>query len=205
MFIRAKTPKIFQAIFPSLVWKNTPTEKIVWLTFDDGPTPEITPFVLDTLNRNGIKATFFCLGKKIEKYPEILARIKDEGHSIGNHSYSHPNGFSTCSKKYLQDVEKCQKLVPETNLFRPPFGKLYPWQISKLKSQYKIIMWDVMGWDFNKNTSAESCLHNVIKNVEKGSIIVLHDHEKSVENLQFVLPKIIMVLKERGFSFSATW
>jgi peptidoglycan/xylan/chitin deacetylase (PgdA/CDA1 family) len=205
MFFGAKTPKIFQAIFPSLVWGNTTNEKKVWLTFDDGPTPEITPFVLDTLLFYNVKATFFCLGEQMVKYPEILQRIKAEGHSIGNHSYSHPNGFTTCTKKYLKDIKKCQKIIPETKLFRPPFGNIYPWQIGKLKKEYKIIMWNVMGWDFNKNTSKEKCFFNVVKNVENGSIILLHDNKKSRKTLQYALPKIIETLKERGFAFSATW
>lgn len=205
MFFGAKTPKIFQAIFPSLVWKNATTEKKVWLTFDDGPTAEVTPFVLDTLKKNNVKATFFCLGEQIEKHPEIFQRIKAEGHDIGNHSFSHTNGFTTCTKKYLKDLEKCQNIIPETKLFRPPFGNIYPWQISKLKKDFKIIMWDVIAWDFYKNTSKEKCFLNVVNNVENGSIILLHDNKKAQENLQYALPKIIETLKERAFTFSATW
>ena len=205
MFFGAKTPKIFQALFPTLVWEKSTTEKKVWLTFDDGPTPKITPFVLDTLLFYNVKATFFCLGKQVLKHPEILQRIKAEGHSIGNHSYSHPNGFTTCTKKYLEDVKKCQEIIPETKLFRPPFGNIYPWQISKLKKEYKIIMWDVVSWDFDKNTSKEKCFLNVVNNVGSGSIILLHDNEKAQENLQYALPKIIEALKERRFAFSATW
>ena len=205
MFFGAKTLKIFQAIFPSLVWKNATTEKKVWLTFDDGPTAEVTPFVLDTLKKNNVKATFFCLGKQIEKHPEIFQRIKAEGHDIGNHSFSHTNGFTTCTKKYLKDIEKCQNIIPETKLFRPPFGNIYPWQISKLKKDFKIIMWDVIAWDFDKNTSKEKCFLNVVNNVENGSIILLHDNKKAQENLQYALPKIIETLKERAFTFSATW
>lgn len=205
MFFGAKTPKLFQALFPTLVWKNATNEKKVWLTFDDGPTAEITPFVLDTLLFYNIKATFFCLGKQMVKHPEILQRITAEGHSIGNHSYSHPNGFTTCTKKYLKDIEKWKQIIPETKLFRPPFGKIFPWQIAKLKKEYKIIMWDVLAWDFKKNTSNEKCYSNVVSNVENGSIIVLHDNENAYKNLQYALPKIIETLKERGFTFSATW
>ena len=205
MFFGSKAPKIFQTLFPTLVWKNATTEKKVWLTFDDGPTPKITPFVLDTLLFYNVKATFFCLGKQVLKHPEILQRIKAEGHSIGNHSYSHPNGFTTCTKKYLENEKKCQQIIPETKLFRPPFGNIYPWQISKLKKEYKIIMWDVVGWDFDKNTSKEKCFLNVVNNVGSGSIILLHDNEKAQENLQYALPKIIEALKERRFAFSATW
>ena len=205
MFFGAKTPKLFQAIFPTLVWKNATNEKKVWLTFDDGPTAEITPFVLDTLLFYNVKATFFCLGKQMVKHPEILQRITAEGHSIGNHSYSHPNGFTTCTKKYLKDIEKWKQIIPETKLFRPPFGNIYPWQIGELKKEYKIIMWDVMSWDFDKNTSKEKCFFNVVNNVGSGSIILLHDNEKAQVSLQYALPKIIESLKERGFTFSATW
>jgi len=205
MFFGAKTPKLFQALFPTLVWKNATNEKKVWLTFDDGPTAEITPFVLDTLLFYNVKATFFCLGKQMVKHPEILQRITAEGHSIGNHSYSHPNGFTTCTKKYLKDIEKWKQIIPETKLFRPPFGNIYPWQIGKLKKEYKIIMWDVMSWDFDKNTSKEKCFFNVVNNVGSGSIILLHDNEKAQVSLQYALPKIIKSLKERGFTFSATW
>jgi peptidoglycan/xylan/chitin deacetylase (PgdA/CDA1 family) len=205
MFFGAKTPKLFQALFPTLVWKNATNEKKVWLTFDDGPTAEITPFVLDTLLFYNIKATFFCLGKQMVKHPEILQRITAEGHSIGNHSYSHPNGFTTCTKKYLKDIEKWKQIIPETKLFRPPFGNIYPWQIGKLKKEYKIIMWDVMSLDFDKNTSKEKCFFNVVNNVGSGSIILLHDNEKAQVSLQYALPKIIESLKERGFTFSATW
>ena len=205
MFFGAKTPKLFQALFPTLVWKNATNEKKVWLTFDDGPTAEITPFVLDTLLFYNVKATFFCLGKQMVKHPEILQRITAEGHSIGNHSYSHPNGFTTCTKKYLKDIEKWRQIIPETKLFRPPFGKIFPWQIAKLKKEYKIIMWDVLAWDFDKNTSKEKCFLNVVNNVGSGSIILLHDNKKAQENLQYALPKIIEALKERRFAFSATW
>ena len=205
MFFGAKMPIILPQLFPSLIWEKSTIEKKVWLTFDDGPTPKITPFVLDTLLFYNVKATFFCLGKQVLKHPEILQRIKAEGHSIGNHSFSHTNGFTTCTKKYLKDIEKCQQIILETKLFRPPFGNIYPWQIAKLKKEYKIIMWDVLAWDFKKNTSKEKCYSNVVSNVENGSIIVLHDNEKSFENLQFALPKIIETLKERAFTFSATW
>ena len=140
MFFGAKMPIILPQLFPSLIWKKSTIEKKVWLTFDDGPTPKITPFVLDTLLFYNVKATFFCLGKQVLKHPEILQRIKAEGHSIGNHSYSHPNGFTACTNKYLEDVKKCQQIIPETKLFRPPFGNIYPWQITKLKKEYKIIL-----------------------------------------------------------------
>lgn len=205
MLCRAKAPSILRKLFPSLIWNIATNEKKVWLTFDDGPHPKTSPFILDILKEYNIKATFFCVGKNIEKNPEIFERIKTDGHSIGNHSYSHLNGFTTSRNRYLQDVEKCQKLMPNTKLFRPPFGKIYSWQMTKLKCKYKIIMWDVMAWDFDNNISPERCLKNVTDNVKEGSVIVFHDNEKSFKNLQYALVKTINHLKEKGFIFSATW
>ena len=205
MIFGAKMPKVFHWIFPSLIWKMKAEKKTVWLTFDDGPTPETTPFVLDTLKQYNVTATFFCLGENMEKNPEILKRIKEDGYSIGNHSYSHPNGFLTCTKAYIADIEKCKKLLPESNLFRPPYGKITPRQISKLKTQFKIIMWDVLAWDFNKTISAEKCIDNVVNNVESGSIIVLHDSNNTGAKLKQALPKILAKLKKNGYTFSATW
>ncbi len=205
MIFRAKTPKVFNWIFPSLIWKMKVHDKKVWLTFDDGPTPESTPFVLDTLKQHNVTATFFCLGESLEKNPDILKRIKEDGHSIGNHSYSHPNGFLTCTKAYITDIEKCKKLLPKSKLFRPPYGKITPRQISKLKTQFKIIMWDVLAWDFNKNISIKKCIDNVVNNVESGSIVVLHDSNKTSDKIKQVLPKILEQLKKNGYTFSATW
>ncbi len=198
-------PKILQKIFPSLVWKCLTNEKKVWLTFDDGPNPKVTDYILKVLKKNNIKATFFCVGNKIEKYPDIINKIKQEGHIIGNHSYSHINGFKTSTKKYIKDISKCQELIPNTKIFRPPFGKITPIQISKLKQDFKIIMWDVMAYDFRDSLTKEECLLNVTDNVESGSIIVLHDNLKSFEKIKYILPKIIDKLKDRKFNFSEIW
>lgn len=198
-------PKILQKIFPSLVWKCLTNEKKVWLTFDDGPNPKVTDYILKVLKKYNIKATFFCVGNKIEKYPDIINKIKQEGHIIGNHSYSHINGFKTSTKKYIKDISKCQELIPNTKIFRPPFGKITPIQISKLKQDFKIIMWDVMAYDFRDSLTKEECLLNVTDNVESGSIIVLHDNLKSFEKIKYILPKIIDKLKDRKFNFSEIW
>tara|TARA_B100000902_G_scaffold36714_2_gene43869 strand:- start:14277 stop:14894 length:618 start_codon:yes stop_codon:yes gene_type:complete len=205
MIFKAKMPKILQKIFPSLVWKCLTNERKVWLTFDDGPNPKVTNYILNVLKKNNIKATFFCVGNKIEKYPDIINKIKQEGHIIGNHSYSHINGFKTSTKKYIKDISKCQKLIPNTKIFRPPFGKITPIQISKLKQDFKIIMWDVMAYDFRDSLTKEECLLNVTDNVESGSIIVLHDNLKSFEKIKYLLPKIIDKLKDRKFNFSEIW
>lgn len=205
MIFKAKMPKILQKIFPSLVWKCLTNEKKVWLTFDDGPNPKVTNYILNVLKKNNIKATFFCVGNKIEQYPDIINKIKQEGHTIGNHSYSHINGFKTSTKKYINDISKCQELIPNTKIFRPPFGKITPIQISKLKQDFKIIMWDVMAYDFRDSLTKEECLLNVTDNVESGSIIVLHDNLKSFEKIKYLLPKIIDKLKDRKFNFSEIW
>ncbi len=200
-----QTPKFIQALFPSIIWRKKTKNKEVWLTFDDGPTPEVTPWILTTLKQENIKATFFLVGRQIEQYPKLVGEIINEGHSIANHSYSHKNGWLCSKEKYISDVEKCQELMPENSLFRPPYGKITKAQISVLKVKYKIILWDVLGWDFLQNTTPEKILKDILSNTKAGSIIVLHNNQKSFNNLQSILEKTIKSLKEKGFSFSVTW
>ena len=142
MFV--KPPKILRLFYPNLVWKKKEATKKLWLTFDDGPDPNVTPWILSALNSVEVKATFFLVGKQIEQFPELVNAIKKEGHLIANHSYSHKNGWTTENKTYFQDIEKCQKLMPENKLYRPPYGKLCFTQIQKLKKDYKLILWDVL-------------------------------------------------------------
>jgi len=200
-----KPPKIVRLFYPTLLWKKQTDAKKLWLTFDDGPQPEVTPWILAVLKEVGIKATFFLVGEQMEKFPELVNAIKEDGHLIANHSYSHKNGWFTANKTYLQDVEKCQKLMPMNRLFRPPYGKLSYGQIRKLKGQYKLILWDVLSMDFNQNTTADKVKNNVLKNAEKGSVIVFHNNKKSCENLRPILKETIAELKNKGFSFSTTW
>ncbi|MBT7726599.1 MAG: polysaccharide deacetylase family protein [Flavobacteriales bacterium] len=134
-----KIPKFVQLLFPSLVWKKENSEKEIYLTFDDSPTPEFTYWILNLLSSLNIKATFFCVGESAEKHSKIIDEILNNGHQIGNHTYSHKNGFLCSNKTYLQDIDKCKNILPNTNLFRPPYGNMYPWQISKIKEKYKII------------------------------------------------------------------
>ena len=196
-----KTPKFVQSLFPSLVWKKENSKKEIYLTFDDSPTREFTLWILNLLSRLNIKATFFCVGESSEKYPEIIDEIVKNGHQIGNHTYSHKNGFLCCNKTYLQDIEKCKNLLPDTNLFRPPFGKIYPWQIWKIKEKYKIIMWDVLSYDFTEYISSNKLKKNILKNTERGSIIVFHDNKKSERILKENLEEILKTLLKRGFKF----
>jgi peptidoglycan/xylan/chitin deacetylase (PgdA/CDA1 family) len=193
-----RPPYLVQKLFPGTIWRMSPSEKKIYLTFDDGPVPSITTWVLDILKQEKIKATFFCVGENVEKHPEIFQQILDEKHSIGNHTYNHLNGWNTHTNEYIKNIEKCAILVG-SKLFRPPYGRLKKSQLSILKKKYSIIMWDVLSGDYDKNTSPEKCFQNVIDNVRNGSIIVFHDSYKAQKNLEYALPKLIAYAKENGF------
>ena len=200
-----KTNRLIKLLFPKYVWTIPNDEQKVFLTFDDGPTPAITEWVLEQLRQYDSKATFFCIGKNIEKHPEIFKKIIAEGHAIGNHTFNHLNGWKTTSKDYFENVKLChsQFTIHNSqicNLFRPPYGKIKPSQSKRLrKLGYKIIMWDVLSYDFDKKITREKCLDNVLQPIESGSIIVFHDSNKAWNNLEYVLPKTLTFLKERGF------
>jgi peptidoglycan/xylan/chitin deacetylase (PgdA/CDA1 family) len=199
------TPKFIQALFPSLVWRKETLDKEIWLTFDDGPTPEVTPWILSVLKKENVKATFFLVGQQIEEFPELVGAIIKGGHTIANHSYSHKNGWLTNKEKYLEDIENCQELMPNNKLFRPPYGKITKTQIAVLKEKYKIILWDVLSYDFKQNTSPKKVQENIIQNTTSGSIIVMHNNLMSFKNLEPILEKTIQQLKTKGYNFSTTW
>ena len=188
---------LLNTIFPS-TWRYKTKEKVVYLTFDDGPK-ELTPFVLRHLKSYDAKATFFLTGQNVIKEQALYEQIKREGHSIGNHSYSHLNGWTT-TKFYYSDIDKCDSIL-NTNLFRPPFGKIRPSQIRYLKRRYQIIMWDVLSWDFDAKVSEERCLNIVLSRTKAGSIIVFHENEKSAVNMKYALPKLLQHLKSKGYRF----
>jgi peptidoglycan/xylan/chitin deacetylase (PgdA/CDA1 family) len=196
----AKTPQFFQSLFPNFVWRVPTQSKVLHLTFDDGPVPNITPWVLDQLKHYGAKATFFCVGDNIRKYPEIFKRIQDEGHSVGNHSYNHLSGWNTDNISYFHNVRYCASLV-NSKYFRPPYGRIKPTQAQFLQRHYKIIMWDVLSGDFDDNITNEQCYVNVKKNAKEGSIVVFHDNIKAKEKLHFTLPKVLKEYSEMGYSF----
>ena len=210
-----KVPNFIQRFFPNIIWKKTNNEKKIWLTFDDGPEEEVTEFILETLKKLNIKASFFLIGKNIQEFPELTKEIIKKGHIIGNHSFSHLNGFKSKNEEYIYDIELGQKLINEklvemgiTNkikIFRPPYGRILPRQIKRLKENYKIVMWDVFSWDFKKNISPEKIYNNVIDNVTEGSILVFHNNKKSLNNLKLTLEDTLIKLKEKGFVFSTTW
>lgn len=195
-----KSPQIIKALYSQLIWEIPNNSNKIYLTFDDGPTPEITDWTLDILKKHQIKATFFCLGQNVEKHPEIFQRIIDEGHAIGNHSYSHLSGWKSKDEDYFKDVDKASSKI-DSKLFRPPYGRITKSQAKYLKQDYNIIMWSVISGDFDSKTSPEKCLDNVIKNTTGGSIIVFHDSEKASTNLKYALPKAIELLSEKGFVF----
>lgn len=194
---------------PSLIWNMPRDKKTIYLSFDDGPHPEITLWVLEILKAYNAKATFFCVGENITKYPEIFQQLLSEGHSFGNHTYNHLKGWKTPTDMYLENVLKAETVIGkfsatkiENKLFRPPYGKIKASQAQRLKSlNYKIVMWDSLSGDFDENISAESCFQNVLKNTKAGSIIVFHDSEKAFRNLEKVLPRVLEYYSAKGFSF----
>ena len=202
MFV--KTPSLTKYLFPSLVWKKNTYQKKIWITFDDGPDEKVTPYLINVLEKFNIKATFFIVGNQAKKYPELVKLIINNGHKIGNHSFSHLNGFSTNNNKYLEDIEQAKKYI-DSDIFRPPYGKITPFQIKNLKKDFKIIMWDIMSWDFKENIYPNKIYKNVIDNVENGSIILFHNNLKSYNNLKNSLEIILEKLKDKGYQFSTTW
>ena len=201
MFV--KPIAFFRFLYPSLIWKKEGSKKI-WLTFDDGPTPEVTEYILSVLKSEKILATFFLIGKDILNNQQIYQKIKADGHTIGNHTNSHLNGWKTCSKKYIQDIEKCQELMKENVLFRPPYGKMTNKQILNLKKKYKLILWDILSYDF-KEKNPTKLKSNVLDNISDGSIVVFHNNTKSYKLLKETLRDIIIELKGMGYSFSSSW
>ena len=197
-----KTPKIARAFNKKAIWSIPNNVKEIFLTFDDGPTPLITNHTLDILKKHNIKATFFCLGKQVEKNPEIFKKIIDEGHAVGNHSYSHLKGWTTKNEQYLEDVRKGEAII-KSNLFRPPYGKIKRSQVNLLNPQTKIILWDVLPGDFSPKNNVEKIVSNTLNSVESGSIIVLHDNNKCGNKMLQALPIIIEKLKEKKYKFSA--
>ena len=196
-----KTPIFIQKIYQRCTW-SIDAKQSIYLTFDDGPDPSATPWVLDTLRLFDAKATFFCIGKNVEAHPQIIDQVLSEEHAIGNHSYSHLSGWTTRSDKYISDVKKCADLV-DSNLFRPPYGRLKPSQLKELLQDYKIIMWDVMCGDFEARLSPEKCLRNITQNAKEGSIILLHDSPASIAKLKYVLPEVLAYFTSKGFKFES--
>lgn len=206
--IPAKTPGFVKTLFPSFVWNINTDNKELYLTFDDGPTPEITDWVLKILKQYNAKATFFCIGNNIKKHPDIFQNIIEEDHAIGNHTYNHLKGWKHKSKDYINDVLETEVIINKfqndynKKLFRPPYGKFKTKQSKQLQElDYKIILWDVLSYDWDKLVSEETCLTNVTLSAKEGSIIVFHDSIKASRNLRFALPKVLEHYTKQGYKF----
>jgi peptidoglycan/xylan/chitin deacetylase (PgdA/CDA1 family) len=212
-FYWVKTGWIIKKLFSRFVWHIPNDESKIYLTFDDGPTPQITEWVLNQLNDYGVKATFFCIGNNIEKHPELFQKVIDAGHAIGNHTFNHLNGWNTNYDTYLTNIELCEESIAKrcpafsnTKLFRPPYGKIKSAAVADVKKQgYKIIMWDVLSADFDQSITPQKCLENVIGNTREGSIIIFHDSVKAFPNLKYALPKALKYLKEKNFRFETLY
>jgi peptidoglycan-N-acetylglucosamine deacetylase len=202
MFYFTKTPALLKSIYRSCIWSLSPTAPVVYFTFDDGPHPQATPFVLDQLQQYGAKATFFCIGKNVVEQPDIYQRILTEGHAVGNHTHNHLNGWKTGNKTYLENIRTAGGYI-KSNLFRPPYGRISPFQIRQLKPDFHIVMWDVLSADFDTEISGEQCLQNVVFKLQKGSIIVFHDSAKAWERLEYALPRALAFCKKQGWRMEA--
>lgn len=205
MFYTIRPPFLLKTMFHSLVWQKPSSTKELYLTFDDGPHPEATPFVLDKLKQYGAKASFFCLGKNVDAFRDLFERIVDEGHTTGNHTYSHLNGWSTSDKKYFADIEKAAQQI-DSNFFRPPYGRITPFQIKFLREKKRhlpsnIIMWSLLSGDFDTAISPEKCFENVLLHARSGDIIVFHDSSKAWDRMSYALPKVLEHFSGEGFSF----
>lgn len=195
----ANIPKVLKKIYPLLNWEETPDGNEVFLTFDDGPIPEVTPWVLEKLKEYDVKATFFCIGDNVLKHPKIYQRILDEGHAVGNHTQKHLKGWNTDDGTYLKDIENAGEFI-SSNLFRPPYGRIKKSQIKLIQSlNYHIIMWSILSGDYNKNRSPEACFNNVKRNLKPGSVVVFHDSIKADNNMRYALEKTLIFMRENNF------
>ena len=203
--IMVKSPWIFKKLFPNLIWKIPTQEKILYLTFDDGPHPVATPFVLEQLRQYNAKATFFCLGKNVLEYPSIYESILNAGHSIGNHTQNHVNGWKVDNRKYFNDIIEARKYI-DSFLFRPPYGRITPFQSKQLRESplnFKIIMWDVLSKDYDVQLSPDEASFNVLRYSSEGSIVVFHDSEKAFPRMQKALVATLKHFSEKGWRFNS--
>jgi peptidoglycan-N-acetylglucosamine deacetylase len=193
-------PSFFRGAYLGVTWRKSSQEKKIYLTFDDGPIPEVTPWVLDVLDQYKIKATFFCVGENVMRYPDLYQELIARGHRTGNHTYNHMRGFFTGTQRYLDNVEKASGYI-ESNLFRPPHGGMRMTQYRTLRKKYDIIQWDVITRDYDKEMPKEKVLNIVEKYARNGSIIVFHDSLKAESNMRYAMPRAIEFLLEEGYQF----
>lgn len=202
-----KTPLFLRKIAPELSWKINTSEKIIYLTFDDGPIPGLTDFVLDELKKYDAKATFFCVGENILKHGEICQKIVEEGHLLGNHTFNHLKGWRTDDNDYFKNIDQCQRAIEKLQpsrtkpLFRPPYGQITKKQIAAIKANYQIIMWDILTYDYERKIAPPGRLNKIIAKTSPGSIVVFHDNYKGEQNLRQLLPRFLEHFSENGFRF----
>jgi peptidoglycan/xylan/chitin deacetylase (PgdA/CDA1 family) len=195
-----QVPLFVRKIYPKTIWRLPKKEKTIYLTFDDGPIPGVTPFVLEVLRKYGVKATFFCVGENVKKHPEVFEEVLREGHLVGNHTYNHLAGFTNLSKNYIANTQKADDFI-HSKLFRPPHGTFRYTQFFSIRERYNIVFWDVVTRDYNNKLTGEEVLEIVKKYTRNGSIIVFHDSLKAEKNMRYALPKAIEWLKSEGYKF----
>lgn len=211
--MRERIPRIIKWIYPRRIWDGPAAGKSIYLTFDDGPIEDVTPWVLEQLKAYNAKATFFCIGENVQKNPGIFREVINAGHSVGNHTYNHLDGWRTGIADYLQNTEQARQVMrenfpagfsPKNDIFRPPYGKIRNVQAKKLQERdFKIVMWSIVSMDYDQRLSWQSCYQNVLKNARPGSIIVFHDSLKAENNLRQVLPRVLKHFSSEGYTFRA--
>jgi peptidoglycan/xylan/chitin deacetylase (PgdA/CDA1 family) len=197
---RIRLPQFLKVFFPGALWRGPAGENQVYLTFDDGPVPEVTPWVLHLLREEGIKACFFCVGENVMRYPDIYRQILDEGHLTGNHTYNHLQGLKTGTKHYLNNIDKAAGFI-DSRFFRPPHGLMKRSQYKQVSRKFQVVMWDLVSCDYRQSLSPETVAGNVLENVRPGSVIIFHDSYKAKKNLYAALPVVIRELKLKGYRF----
>ena len=205
MFYLVKTPSLLKKLYPECIWNIETKENEIYLTFDDGPHPQITQFVLDELKKYNAKATFFCIGKNVKEHFDVYKQMVLEGHKPGNHTFHHLNGWKTDDKKYFDDIKEAADII-DSKFFRPPYGRITKFQIKALKGEslrMKTVMWDVLSGDFDEKVTPENCYLNVVKHAKPGSVIVFHDSLKALPRLQYTLPLVLRFFTKKGFKFKA--
>ncbi|MDQ4142060.1 MAG: polysaccharide deacetylase family protein [Bacteroidota bacterium] len=204
-----KTPGLLRYLFPEYIWRKAGQDKIIYLTFDDGPIPEVTEFVLQQLAIYQAKATFFCVGENISRYPDIAQNIVAQGHYLANHTYNHLRGWATDTNTYVQNIALCQRQIEkwqpkrEIELFRPPYGRIRRKQFKEIKSAYRVIMWDILTYDYDVTLSPEISIQRILKQTTAGSVVLFHDSVKAFPNLQYLLPRFLRYFSDLGYSFNS--
>lgn len=205
MFYLVRIPWIIKKLYPECIWDIKDAGKNIYLTFDDGPHPIVTRYVLDQLRQYNARATFFCIGKNVAEHFDVYKQIIEEGHSVGNHTYDHLNGWKTSTEKYLKNITKAKKII-DSDLFRPPYGRITKFQLKNITgAHYKLkpVMWSVLSGDFDKMISSEECYLAVVRNAGAGSIVVFHDSDKAYGRLHDALPRVLKYFSDEGYSFKS--